>query len=1120
MNTGGQGSDDPGFSDARSNQARSGGVGSGATATGMYAGAELASGSVLAGRFRIERLLGIGGMGVVYLAIDQSLDVPVAIKLLRPELASRPEAYERFRQELLLARQVSSPHVVRIHDIAHHEGRWLISMDYVDGEPLDKLLDRRGPLPIDEALRITRQLALGLAAAHARDVVHRDLKPSNVLIDTQGNAYISDFGIARSLGASGMTQSGTILGTPDYLSPEQARAQPVDARSDLYALGLLLYEMLAGQPAFGGGTSTESLSQRLIGPPPPICTRRANVPSWLQRLLDRLLRPNPAHRLQSADAIVQAIDRREVPRDFRPGRRSALVFAGLLVAGLLVLALWWRHVTVPPATPPPDRIVLLPIENASGNPALDDALAGYAEHLRQGLDALPDVQIVDGERTAQALAQLGLPDTGVPDSKAVLRELPAQRVLRSRLEMANNAYRFTATLSAPDGSARSIAASGNSDPLTAGRSFAQTLARTLQPDAVFPAGILPSSLPALTVFGNGLRARRAGDLNLAIAQFSKAADIDPHYPAVWLALAEAAHRSGRDTAAASALKQGLSLQPPPSLREAMMQWQALLDGDTTAVVAALATQLRAHPDDLDAELRMAWLQGEGGDPAAALKTLGQLIRRDQNDPRVAFLLGKYSIMHGDLRPAVDDYLVRALVLYKRSRNAFGEAETVNALGVGYSRLGQTADAEEQYRKAVELRRALGDRRGVASSLRNLAQMSMIRGHFDDAQKQLQEARGLFEALGDPGGLAAVDNEIGLLAEERGRYPEALDAFRRALHGREQLDDRQGMAESLNNIGFAHYQLGAYDSAQVFWKQSLDAFVKVEDGNGVVRVQQNLGLLDTARGHWDSARKLLQTSLASAEAQQMAEEAAVSRRNLAELELAQGHLAPASQQLQRANALFKDREDERGLADTGLLGVRVAIAANDLAGAAHALDTLASTLSASSDEQRAGAALLRVDIAQRQNRSDLAATTLAQAEPLVQASGVKTLLLQAQMVSATSADPKLVADLDALDNLPLKLSWLRRSMEIHLRRNDAAAAVHDYRQAQAALRTGDSVDAFALHALGARALDAASDSAGAAAARRDAHAALAALDAAATPEQRKHIDADPEAAHLQELPHAR
>ena len=279
--------------------------------------ADLATGSLLADRFRIQGVLGIGGMGVVYRALDEALGIPVAVKVLRSELADRPGAFERFRQELLLARQVSSPHVVRIHDIGRHEDRWLISMDLVDGEPLDRRLDLRGPLPVDEALAIARQIALGLQAAHQRGIVHRDLKPSNVLLDGQGQAYVSDFGIARSLGTRGMTQTGAVVGTPDYLSPEQARAEPLDGRSDLYALGLLLYEMLAGKPAYSDGTASESLSQRLVGPPPPIRSLRAEVPAWVDRLLDRLLRPQPAHRLQSAQAVVAAIDREHVPRDWR-----------------------------------------------------------------------------------------------------------------------------------------------------------------------------------------------------------------------------------------------------------------------------------------------------------------------------------------------------------------------------------------------------------------------------------------------------------------------------------------------------------------------------------------------------------------------------------------------------------------------------------------------------------------------------------------------------------------------------------------------------------------------------------------------------------------------------------
>ncbi|MGJ7903889.1 serine/threonine-protein kinase, partial [Lysobacter sp. 1R34A] len=295
-----------------------------ATATGLYRHADLAPGSVLAGRFRIESMLGVGGMGVVYRATDLALDIQVALKLLRPELMHRPDAFERFRQELLLARQVSSPHVVRIHDLAQHEGRWLISMDFVDGESLDRRLDRDGPFAVDTALRIARQLAEGLRAAHAKGVVHRDLKPANVLLDAQGNAYISDFGVARSLASSGLTQSGAVIGTPDYLSPEQARGEALDARSDLYALGLILYEMLTGKLPFAGGTVSEVLAQRLLRTPPPVTSLRAELPAWIARLVDKLLRPQPAHRFKDAAAVIAALDAKAVPRDgYREGGRAA-----------------------------------------------------------------------------------------------------------------------------------------------------------------------------------------------------------------------------------------------------------------------------------------------------------------------------------------------------------------------------------------------------------------------------------------------------------------------------------------------------------------------------------------------------------------------------------------------------------------------------------------------------------------------------------------------------------------------------------------------------------------------------------------------------------------------------
>src|SRR3569623_1762614 len=260
-----------------------------ATQTGLVAASDLRPGDMLAGRFRIGSLLGMGGMGVVYRATDLSLDIDVALKLLRPELARKPEAFERFRQELLLARQVSSPYVVRIHDIAQDGGRWFISMDFVEGESLEHRLDRRGKLPLDEAVTIVRGLLGGLAAAHARGVVHRDLKPANVLIDAQNRPCLTDFGVARSLGATGATQSGVLVGTPEYLSPEQARGDKVDGRSDLYATGLILYEMLSGALPFAGGTPAETVFQRLVRPPPSLAKPRPDLPGWMHAFCQRLL---------------------------------------------------------------------------------------------------------------------------------------------------------------------------------------------------------------------------------------------------------------------------------------------------------------------------------------------------------------------------------------------------------------------------------------------------------------------------------------------------------------------------------------------------------------------------------------------------------------------------------------------------------------------------------------------------------------------------------------------------------------------------------------------------------------------------------------------------------------
>ncbi len=1085
-----------------------------ATATGIHEDGGFAAGSLIAERFRIERQLGIGGMGVVYLATDIALDVKVAIKLLRPDTAMRPEAFERFKQELLLAREVSSPHVVRIHDIAVHETagaerRWLISMAFIDGQSLERFIDSNGPIPVEEALRITRQLAVGLAAAHAREVIHRDLKPANVLLDQNGTAFVSDFGVARSLRVSGLTQTGGVVGTPDYLSPEQARAAPVDARSDLYALGLLLYEMLAGKPAFSGGTSAESLTQRLLGPPPPIRRVRADVPTWVEALLDRLLKPSPAHRLPDADAVIAAIDQRKVPRDFRPGRGSAFAAIVLLGLGLAGLAFWYWPERGQLPTPPPERLLLLPIAHENRDSALEPVLTAYAEHLRQGLGSLDGSVVVDGERTIDAITRIGIAASDARDAD-LLAAAAASRVLRTKLVHDAAGYRFHATIASAGNPPVAVeTASANTSLLDAARAFDAAVTHAWRPNQSFPADLLPSSEFALAAYGRGLLERRGGKMDAAIVQFNAAIAEDVNYSAAYLDLAVAAHNSGRNDEVRDALDKGLLAAKPTTLRPAMLELMAVLEGNPEPAIAILTRRLAEQPDDLDAARRLATLQGESGNLEAALDLLQILVRRDGDDPRLWFLLGKYSILHGNLRPAVEDYLVRAMVLFKRSRNSYGESETVNALGVGYARLGQTADAEEQYRKAVQLRRTLGNNRGVATTLRNLAQLATIRGEFDEAQQQLAEARDLFTNLGDRAGSAAVDNEIGLLAEEQGKYADALAAFKRALQMRERDGDRQGVAESQNNIGYAHYVLGDYDSAQVFWKQSLATSEELDDPAGIVRAQQNLGLLYLARGRWNESRALLEESLATSQQKQMIEEAAVSGRNLAELDIVEGYLSAAQDRIARARALFAEREDQRGLVDVALLQARLELAARDRETAARSLDALDNSASEATDEQKAGTLLLRAEA----GKGD--AETLAAARQLAEQSGIRALLVQVRIaIGETSAE-----EVRELGNLPLRLDWLRTEID-SLSKTDPGLAVRRYEDARTVLREQpNALLAFDLHRLGATVLLASNPTA-AASARRDAGLALKALRDSATPAQRATIDADPEIVAFESAAHDR
>jgi serine/threonine-protein kinase len=263
------------------------------------------------GRYRVVRKLGSGGMADVYLAEDEDLGRRVAIKILNDRHANDEQFVERFRREAKNAAGLSHPNIVSIYDRGEAEGTYYIAMEYLDGRSLKELLVARGPMPIADAIAFTRQILTALRFAHRKGLVHRDIKPHNVMADADGRLKVTDFGIARAGAASQMTEAGSIIGTAQYLSPEQARGTAVDQRSDLYSVGVVLYEMLTGTVPFTGETPVEIAMRHLSDTPQPPSTKRPDVSPDLDMIVLRALAKNPDDRFQTAEEMDAELERVE-----------------------------------------------------------------------------------------------------------------------------------------------------------------------------------------------------------------------------------------------------------------------------------------------------------------------------------------------------------------------------------------------------------------------------------------------------------------------------------------------------------------------------------------------------------------------------------------------------------------------------------------------------------------------------------------------------------------------------------------------------------------------------------------------------------------------------------------
>ncbi len=533
-------------------------------------------------RYRVVKLLGRGGMGAVYRVRDLELERDVALKLIRPEIAEDQATLDRFKREIQLSSRITHRNVLRVYDLGEVEGIKFLTMQYVDGDDLASLVKREGRLPVPRILAIFGEICKGLAAAHEQGVVHRDLKPQNIMLDEAGTAYVTDFGLAKSLAGTGMTEMGAILGTPFYMSPEQVKGQPAGRPSDIYSLGVILYEMATGQVPFTGDSAYQVMMRRLSQKPNPVAELNPEIPAFLQKIIERCMATDPAARYASVDAILADLAAGTFSTNVRfelLQRRWVLRVgvAAVVVALALGGVVWFsRREPAPKAVVPTRPVLVADFENRTGDPVFDGTLeaafgialedAAFITSYRRDAARKVAAQIQPGttglpEKVARLVA--AREGVGVVTSGSVSTEGPGYKINVRAVDAMTGKEIVSAEASAPDknavlGAVAKLAskvrgALGDTTPESARIAAAET----------FTAG----SFEAAHEYAVAQEAQFAGKWDEAARGYRRAVELDPNMGRAYAGLAAVYQNQGKHEEAKKTFEDALARLERMSDRE-------------------------------------------------------------------------------------------------------------------------------------------------------------------------------------------------------------------------------------------------------------------------------------------------------------------------------------------------------------------------------------------------------------------------------------------------------------------------------------------------------------------------------------------------------------------------
>jgi len=863
----------------RQSPPRSRGSDSGASA------AVLEIGDLLGGRYEILQLLGEGGMGAVYKAADRELDRFVALKVIRRELASDPSILARFKQELLLAHQVTHRNVIRIYDLSEADGVKFITMEFIEGRDLRSLVREKKKYAPEEAVEIIQQVCFALEAAHNVGVIHRDLKPQNIMQDSTGRILVMDFGLARTLGGDGLTETGAIVGTMEYMSPEQALGKNLDQRSDIFALGLILYEMLTGKGPFGADSALASLIKRTQERATPVSDVDAKIPGALSVIVSRCLERNLDERYQKVSDIVADLntwkDKRAagtirldasvkpwgqtIPWPLMGGIFAALVLAaaGFLFRGRLLSPTSSK--TSAPAAPTV-ALAILPFRNASTDQSLDWLGPSLADMLTTDVGQSATLRTVSSSNLHQIFSDLRISSSTVLDPATIKRVADfssADRVVWGQYAKFGDTIRIDATLQDIKSNRTvplKVDAASEKDIPGAIDHLADSIRQTL----ALPADVLKelkassfqptsSSVNALRDFNLGMSLQRDGKDMEAQKLFESSTEQDPNFALAFARLAQSYSTLGYDSEAEQAAKKavGLSQGLPEAEKYLITAIQLQVVKNYPDAIKAYENLAKVSPDNSDVQAALARLYEDSGDFARARAYYGKILASNPKNAGAMIDLGRAQIKSGDAQGSLDP-LNRAYSLSIEVDNQEQKASSLHLIAVAYRILSKPEEGLRNEEQALQVWRQIGQKRGLALSLNEMGRCQVLLGKTKDATANFQEALQIRREIGDTRGLGDTLLDLGNLSDDRGDHDQALKLYKEALDLERDIGNENLQASCLNNIGNVYFERNRFDDALTYYQQVLQLREKAKVPKDIADAVTNLGETLTLMGRYDEA----------------------------------------------------------------------------------------------------------------------------------------------------------------------------------------------------------------------------------------------------------------------------